>query len=66
MEARDLLLLLDLVSQALDLQALHLDDSPSFFLHIQPHGGRDTGQVLAGHCRGQGRVRVGRSVPRLL
>lgn len=58
-EPGDRLLLLDLVSEALDLQALHLDDSPRFFLRVQSHGRRDARQVLTGHCRGQSRTSMG-------
>lgn len=55
-EARDLLLLLDLVSEAADFQALHLDDSPGFLLFTQSHSRADAGHVLGESCEGQSRV----------
>lgn len=55
-EAWDLLLLLDLVSEAADFQALHLDDSPGFFLFIQPHSRTGADYVLDEHCKGQSRI----------
>lgn len=57
-EAWDLLLLLDLVSEAADFQALHLDDSPGLLLFIQPHSRGGADYVLAEHCRGQSRFTV--------
>lgn len=55
-EAWDLLLLLDLVSEAADFQALHLDDSPGFLLFIQPHSRTGADYILAEHWKGQTRI----------
>lgn len=57
-EAWDLLLLLDLVSEAADFQALHLYDPPGFLLFIQPHSRSGANCVLDEHCQGQSKITV--------
>lgn len=60
-EPWDLLLFLDLVSEALDFLALHFNNSPSFFLLVQSHGGSDAVCGLTGPCKGQSRMNAGLS-----
>lgn len=61
-EPWNLLLLLDLVSEALDFSALHFNNSPHFFLLVQSHGGSDAVGGLAGPWKGQSRMNGGLSL----
>lgn len=58
-EAGDLLLLLNLVSEALDFLALHFNDSPRLFLLVQSHGGCHAERIFTGHWEGQSRTNSG-------